>query len=104
MKFKAVVTNKETKERKIIEADCKSKKQFLEDLRNNGYSVSDRKVKKAEVWNWIINETNCQEEDWYFNTIPESDEEYLKKVQEYRKRVETNKYMRKWQRPISHNA
>ena len=91
MKYKALVTDIVTKERIILEDDCKTKKQFLEFIRSNGYSVSDLKVKKADVWDWIVNETNCYPEDWYFNEIPESDEEYSEKIKVYQDRVIANK-------------
>lgn len=98
MLYKALVTDKETKEKLFIEFDSPTKKQFIQDLRLNGYSVSDQKVKKSEVYNWILNNTNCQEEDWYFNEIPKDRNEYWEKVEEFKQRVNRNKLMKRIKR------
>lgn len=51
----------------IIETISESKKQFIADLRANGYKVNDMHVKKTDVFNHIMNNTNCNEWDWKEN-------------------------------------
>lgn len=63
-KYKAVVKDKKTKERTIIETECTSKRFFIEELRRNGYSVNRNKVKKAKVFDYIMNHTNATPQDW----------------------------------------
>lgn len=62
--YKAIVKNKETGERTIIKSDYNSKKDFLKDLRSNGYAVSDCKVKEEKLFDYILETTNCSPEDW----------------------------------------
>lgn len=69
--FKAMVTNKKNNERIVIEGIYTSKAEFIKDLRWNGYSVNDNKVKTEEVFDYIINHTDCSPEDWKINRIPE---------------------------------
>jgi len=66
MKFKAIVNSKQDG-RQIIEMEYSTKKQFIEDLRSNGYTVNEMKVKTAEVFDYIIDHTNCNEWDWKEN-------------------------------------
>ena len=67
MLFKAAVKNKDTGKIEIIKMDYKSKRDFIHDLRRNGYKVNPDKVKKAEVFDYIINHTNCNSWDWKEN-------------------------------------
>jgi hypothetical protein len=67
MLYKAIVTDKQTKQTEIIESDYNTKKDFINDLRGNGYSVNPLKVKKANVFDYIMNETNCYPWDWKEN-------------------------------------
>lgn len=46
MNYKAIVTDKETRKRKIIESSYNSKQAFIADLRANGYSVDPDKVRR----------------------------------------------------------
>ena len=62
--YKAIVTDKETRERKIIERAYKTKGQFITDLRKNGFAVNIDKVKESEVFDWIIENTNCEKRHW----------------------------------------
>jgi len=62
--YKGIATNKQTKEKVIIESEYKTKKQFIQDVRNNGYTVNPLKVKEAKVFDYIMDFTNAQEEDW----------------------------------------
>lgn len=67
MLFKAVVKDKETKELKILEKDYSSKTKFIQELRRNGFIVNEMKVKKAEVFDYIMDHTNCEYGDWKYN-------------------------------------
>lgn len=46
-------------------ADC------INDLRRNGYKVNPKKVKPAELFDYIMNHTNCAPWDWDLKAIPE---------------------------------
>jgi len=63
-KFKAVTTNKATGEKQIISSFYNNKKDFIKDLRSNGYSVNSDKVKLEQVFDYIIKNTNCTKIDW----------------------------------------
>lgn len=67
MLYKAIVKDKETKELIIIESEYDKKIDFINDLKGNGYLVNPSKVKKAEVFNYIIDNTNCNKWDWEEN-------------------------------------
>ena len=67
MLYKAIVKDKQTKELKIIESEYDTKKDFIRDLRGNGYMVNPLKVKKAKVFDYIIEHTNCNVWDWREN-------------------------------------
>ena len=66
MMYKALVKD-ENNNLVTIESEYNTKKDFIEDLRANGYKVNPIKVKKAEVFDYIINNTNCYEWDWKEN-------------------------------------
>lgn len=66
-KFKAIVKDKQTKQLVIIESEHETKTEFIQDLRSNGYMVNPYKVKVAEVFDYIMNTTNCEEWDWKEN-------------------------------------
>ena len=65
--FKASVKNRETKECTVVESAYANKTDFIKDLRANGYMVNPDKVKKSEVFDYIIDNTNCQSFDWKEN-------------------------------------
>lgn len=62
--FKAVVKDKQTKEIKIITSDYYSKKDFVQDLKSNGYIVNLDKVKEAKEFDRIMKHTNATDLDW----------------------------------------
>lgn len=69
--YKAIVTDKTDRRRVIIESECNTKAEFIHDLRANGYAVNPVKVKKKEVFEYIMNHTNCYPWDWKeINAIP----------------------------------
>lgn len=78
--FKAFVCDKETKETKFIEMEYTSRKQFISDLRHNGYSVGSCMVK--EVYDFVLENTNCTKYDrmvakrMYKNNIPLTKENF----------------------------
>lgn len=74
--YKAFVKNKQTKEKLFIESEYPTKTAFIKDLKSNGYSVNPIKVKEAKVYNWILENTNCTNEDLKFiNRIPKDNED-----------------------------
>ena len=64
--YKAIVKN-EKKEMLIIESQERNKSEFIKNLRANGYKVDNLKVKKSEVFDYIMNNTNCNKWDWKEN-------------------------------------
>lgn len=67
--FKTIAKDKKTKEYKVIESTARNKKDFICDLRANGYIVTEYKVKEKEVYDWIIENTNANKWDWERNTL-----------------------------------
>ena len=47
-----------------------NKAAFIYDLRKNGYKVNPRKVKPADVFEYILNHTNCAPWDWDIKAVP----------------------------------
>lgn len=75
MLFKAFVKDKETKKYIFIKSEYTKKADFIYDLKSNGYAVNPNKVKPAEVFDWIIDNTNWEPKDWkYINKIPQPNE------------------------------
>ena len=66
-KFKAIVKDKQTKQLVIIESEYETKTEFIQDLRSNGYMVNPYKVKLAEVFDRIMETTDCNWWDWKEN-------------------------------------
>lgn len=62
--YKAIVTDKMNGIRVIIESESNTKAEFIHDLRVNGYAVNPVKVKTKEVFEYIMNHTNCDHWDW----------------------------------------
>ena len=55
MMYKAIATDKNTGETTVIETEATSKNDFIQDLRNNGYSVNPIKVHRSDKFDWILN-------------------------------------------------
>lgn len=68
--YKAIVIDNKDNKPKIIEGYANTKLEFIRNLRKNNYKVNFRKVKKYEVFEWITQNTNCNDLDWYINKIP----------------------------------
>lgn len=62
--YKAIVTNKMNRRKVIIESEYSTKAEFVCELRANGYAVNPVKVKTKEVFDYIMNHTNCNICDW----------------------------------------
>jgi hypothetical protein len=61
MVYKAIVKSGGN-EIKIIEGEYKRKKDFIIDLRRNGYKVSEHHVKKNDIFDWIVNNMRIGDE------------------------------------------
>lgn len=69
--YKAIVTDKMNGRRVVIESEHNTKAEFIHDLRANGYAVNPVKVKTKEVFEYIMNHTNCNPWDWKeIKTVP----------------------------------
>lgn len=55
----------------ITNQEYPTKADFIEDLRHNGYKVNPKKVKPADVFDYIMNHTNCDPWDWELKAVPE---------------------------------
>jgi hypothetical protein len=64
MKYKAFVTDKENGKRLTIARDYPTKREFVFDLRRNGYAVDPSRVKTEKEFDRIINTTDAQEWHW----------------------------------------
>lgn len=55
---------------KYITLEYKTKTAFIKDLRANGYKVNNYKVKLKIVYDYILEKTNTEKEDFkYINTV-----------------------------------
>lgn len=68
--YKAIVTNKMNGKRVVIESEYNTKAEFIYDLRANGYAVNPVKVKTKEVFDYIMDHTNCNPWDWDIKIVP----------------------------------
>ena len=55
----------------IKNQEYQRKADFIHDLRSNGYKVDPKKVKPADVFEYILNHTNCAPWDWDLKEIPQ---------------------------------
>lgn len=69
MMYSAVVRDKydNNKVKFIKNQEYSRKSDFIRDLRSNGYAVNPLKVKKFEVFDYIMEHTNCNLWDWQEN-------------------------------------
>ena len=73
--FSALVKDKETKQITRIDSEYPTKAKFIYDLKANGYAVNPNKVKILEIFDYILENTNCTPEEWkYINKIPADNE------------------------------
>lgn len=75
-RFSAVVKDRQTKETIFIEnQEYSNKANFIKDLKHNGYMVNPDKVKESEVFDYIMENTNCEPQEWkYINRVPQEGE------------------------------
>lgn len=63
--FSAVVKDKHTGKTVFVErTEYTTKQAFIVDLKHNGYTVNPYKVKPSDVFEYILNHTNCTPWDW----------------------------------------
>lgn len=55
----------------IKNQEYRTKGDFVHDLRRNGYRVNPVKVKPSDVFEYIINHTNCEPWDWELKEVPQ---------------------------------
>lgn len=55
----------------ITNREYRNKAEFIQDLRHNGYKVNEKKVKPSDLFDYIMNYTNCESWDWAMTKIPE---------------------------------
>ena len=55
----------------IENQEYQTKADFIRDLRHNGYQVNPKKVKPSDVFDYIMNHTNCNSWDWDIKAVPE---------------------------------
>lgn len=55
----------------ILNQEYPTKADFVNDLIHNGYSVDPRKVKRSDIFDYIVNHTNCNPWDWSLRSIPQ---------------------------------
>lgn len=48
-----------------------TKAEFIRDLRGNGYRVNPKKVKPSDVFDYIMDHTDCNPWDWDLKKVPE---------------------------------
>lgn len=70
----------------IRDQEYPTKADFIRDLRGNGYRVNPKKVKPSDVFDYIMDHTNCNPWDWDLKKVPEEPtatlEEQVEEVQE----------------------
>lgn len=54
----------------IRNQDYRTKAEFIHDLRCNGYKVNPKKVKPSDVFDYIMEHTNCNPWDWDLRQVP----------------------------------
>ncbi len=68
MKYKCMVKNPYNNSYSILESSKgQTKKAFIKNIRMNGLKVSNHKVKPAIVWDYIMENTNC--EKWFWTCL-----------------------------------
>lgn len=62
--FKTMAIDKQTKEPTFIEMEFKTQKQFVKCLRENGYSVNEKRVAEKSIYDYILEFTNATDYDF----------------------------------------
>ena len=65
MMFSAVVKDKRTNKCMILRnLEYNDKRECINDIRKNGYSVNETRCKPSDVFEYIMNNTSCSPYDW----------------------------------------
>lgn len=77
MDYKGIIKDKETGE-KIIRTfeGYRDKDEVVQTIRANGYAVDWDHVKPTELFDWIMDHTNCEPIDWKLTKVPANYDEY----------------------------
>jgi hypothetical protein len=65
MIYKTLAKEKQTGKLVVVELDCFSKRNFIRDVRSNGYSVNPKRVLTKKSYDFVIENTNCYASDWH---------------------------------------
>ena len=81
--WKASVVDKQSGKRVHLTYNYPSKKDFIHDLEGNGYTHNPIKIKPAEVFDYILDNTEAYPEDWKkYNTPKDCIEDILPYLKE----------------------
>ena len=64
MIYITMAKDKKTKEKILIQSDYPTKKNFIEDLRKNGYMINPKRVATKKGYIYIMEHTNATNEDF----------------------------------------
>jgi len=68
--FSAFVTDAQTGKKEVVTSLYRNKSDFIKDLRGNGYKVDANKVKPSDVYNFILDNTDANDQAWkYVNEV-----------------------------------
>lgn len=70
-RYKALVISNDTGNEIIIEGKTRTKKVFIEMLKENGYKVDRNKIKEPKLFDYIVEYTECTPQDWKLKEIPQ---------------------------------
>ena len=70
MKMYSALVKDNGKVKFIKNQEYNTKSEFISDLRANGYSVNVKKVKPADVFDYICEHTNMNSWDWEIREVP----------------------------------
>lgn len=62
--YKTMAYDKQNKKWDIIESEYPSKKNFIKDLRDNGYRVRENRIATKEIWDYVMENTNAEDKDF----------------------------------------
>ena len=83
MKYTALVTDTYNNRRLYLTYDYPTKKEFIQELRSNGYKVSDKNVKPQRVYNYLLAHYNGNEPICRYLTVKDLDDMEAGKVSIY---------------------
>lgn len=95
--YKAFVRDKETRRCSELVMEYSSKKEFIEDIHGNGYTIYRNHIKEADLYDWIDDRTAyIDDEDeyaayWKFTEIPKDRQEEKEMFQKHFDQVKNKK-------------